>query len=81
MSLLMKPKGQLFPADEDRRGKRRAPFLATHRLSKVSAGGCTLRATAAQLPSNLLTILLVHGIIIFTKLKTVGVCRVRTSDA
>ena len=58
-----------------------APFFATHRLSKVSAGGCTLRATATQLPSNHLTILLVSSIIIFTKLKTVGVSQVRTSGA
>lgn len=59
----------------------RTVFFATNRLSKVSAGGCTLRATAAQLPSKHLTNLLVYDIIIFIKLKTVGVLQVRTSNA
>lgn len=39
-------------------------------FSKVSAGGGTLRATAAQLPSKYLTALLVCDIIIFAKIKT-----------
>lgn len=64
-----------------RRLRTARTVFATHRLSKISAGGCALRATAAQLPSKHLTNLLAYDIIIFTKLKTVGVCRVRTSDA